>query len=231
MLSKIRAIYTVVEFVVTIVITIIFMYLLGDNHRKARVVWAKMQKYLMGFKMHIDGKIDEEANILIINHQSLIDIVVLEDIHPKDLCWIAKQELADIPIFGHILKAPKMITVKREDKRSMLKLFKDVKDRVKKGRVIAIFPEGTRGEGQRLLKFKDGAKFLSESLKLKIQPVVICGSRRVLDSQNLQAHSGVVKIKFLPSFYPEKDTTWYEDLQINMQKELDIELANNTSYR
>jgi len=51
-----------------------------------------------------------------------------------------------------------MIIIDREDKKSLVKLIKDAKDRLSKGRVIAIFPEGTRGNGKKLLKFKAGAQ-------------------------------------------------------------------------
>ncbi len=231
MLSKIKAILIMFEFIVTVMVVIVLMYIFGKNNRTVRRSWAKMQKYLMGYKIIKNGNIDEEANLIVINHQSLVDIIVLEDLHPKNLSWVTKDEINKLPIFGHIVKAPKMIAVKREDKRSMLKLFKDVKDRVSDNRVVAIFPEGTRGKGDKLLKFKNGTKFLAEKLNLKVQPIVISGSRKVFDSQNMTASCGNIHVKFLPSFYPKKDTTWFEDMQKNMQKELDFELANDTSYR
>ena len=64
----------------------------------------------------------------------MLDIVVLEEIYPKNLCWIAKKEIADLPVIGQIIHIPQMISVERENKRSLIKLVKDAQDRVEKGR-------------------------------------------------------------------------------------------------
>lgn len=220
-----------IHFVITVLITIVFMYIFRTKNRKVRQIWARMQKYLMGYKIIVKGEIDENANILLINHQSLLDVVVLDELHPRDICWIAKEELGRIPLFGHIMIAPRMITVQREDKRSLMKLIKDVKDRLEHKRVIAIFPEGTRSNGDKLLKFKKGAKILSEKFDLIVQPIVVNGSRKVFDSKKMTASSGEIIVNFLPSIKAQKDTTWYEDIRLDMQKVLSDELANDTSHR
>lgn len=231
MLAKTRAIYDFFCFVVTVFGIIALMYMFRKHHRKLRQKWAVLQRFLMGYTIKTKGTIDEEVQMVVINHQSLLDIVVLEEIHPKDLCWIAKKEIENIPLFGHIVKVPYMISVEREDKRSMIKLLKDVKDRVEKGRVIAIFPEGTRSNGDKLLKFKQGAKFLAQKLNLKIMPIVITNSNYILDSKKFIGHTGEITVNYLPSIDPNKDENWYEKMYEDMKKVLNDELANNPSHR
>lgn len=220
-----------IQFVITVLIVIVLMYIFRKKNRFIRQNWAKLQRFLVGYDIQTKGKADLEAKLLIINHQSLLDIVALEDLHPKNLCWVAKKEIEKIPLFGHIIHAPHMISVEREDKSSLLKLLKNAKDRVKKGRVIAIFPEGTRGDGKKLLEFKIGAKFLAQKLNLKVQPVVVSGSKAVLDSQTMQAHSGKITVHFLPSFNPNENKSWYQDMHTDMQRVLSHELSNNSSHR
>ena len=220
MIKRLKTLYIVVEFALTVGIIIILMKIFNKQNRSIRRAWAKMQKYLIGYKLKVIGKPDSDAKLLLINHQSLLDIVVLEDIHPKDLAWVAKREIGEIPFFGKILSVPKMISIDRESKSSLVKLFKDVKDRLSNGRVIAIFPEGTRGRGDKLLKFKIGSKLLAEKLKLKVQPVVIVGSRKVLDSQNLTSQSGEIKVIFLDSVNPNEDKEWYSKIHENMKETL-----------
>ena len=113
-----------------------------------------------------------------------------------------------------------MITIDRESKSSLITLFKDVKDRLSQNRVIAIFPEGTRGRGDKLLKFKDGTKILARKLNLKVQPVVIVGTRKVLDSQNLSCQSGEIKVIYLESINPKDDKEWYSKVHENMKETL-----------
>ena len=220
MIKRLKAIYVSVEFAVSVGIIIVLMALFNKHNRAIRRAWAKMQRYLVGYKIDVVGEVDEDAKLLLINHQSILDIVVLEDIHPKNLAWVAKKEIGKIPFFGKILSLPKMIAIDRESKASLVKLFKDAKDRLKDDRVIAIFPEGTRGKGDRLLKFKSGAKLLAQKLNLKVQPVVIVGSRRVLDSQNLTSQSGEIKVIYLDSLEPSDDKEWYSKVQQNMKETL-----------
>ncbi|WP_331775730.1 lysophospholipid acyltransferase family protein [Sulfurospirillum sp. 1612] len=226
MLSRIKALYIMIQFVITVLITIILMYLFRKSTYKIRQAWAKMQTFLIGFNIVQKGTIDTQADLIMVNHQSLLDITSLEAIYPKDLCWVAKKEIRDIPLFGHILVAPKMIIIDRKDRRSLVKLVKTAKERLKEGRIIAIFPEGTRGRGKKILKFQNGAKFLAEKLKLKVQPVVVVNTRNILDSQNFKAHSGTVIVKFLDLVDPESDPQWYENIKSTMQKELNDELSN-----
>lgn len=224
-LSKIRGFYTVVEFVITVLIVIVLMYIFRNSTHAIRKFWAWMQTYLMGFTIKQTNAPSLEAKLLLLNHQSLIDIVALEKIYPKDLCWVAKKEIQDIPLFGHIINAPRMIAIDRKDKRSLIKVVKIGKERIEEGRVLAMFPEGTRGRGDKLLKFQGGAKFLAEKLDLIVQPAVILGARHILDSKSFDAHSGEVHIIFLDPIDPKLDPNWYENMYITMKERLEIELA------
>lgn len=228
MIDKIRAIFTILQMMITISILIIFMYIFRKNNsKKARYYWSKMQMRLIGIKLEIEGDIDNEADMLIINHQSLLDIVILEYLHQRDLVWVAKKEIFDMFWFGHIVKSTNMIEVERESKASLVKLLKDVKENLKQKRVISIFPEGTRTNGKKLRKFKIGAKLIAEKNNLKVQPIVIVGSRDILDSQEMKHKPGVVKIVFLPTVQAKRKTTWYEDCEKNMGETLNKRINKN----
>lgn len=231
MLAKIRAVWALVQLSITIPVTIALMYLFNSHHRAIRKRWAMLQTSLLGYTLQTQGGIDPEAKLLVINHQSLLDIVVMEALHPGDPCWVAKKEIENIPVFGHIMHPPKMISIDRSDRRSMVKLIKLAKERIEQGRVIAIFPEGTRGKGDKLLKFQEGAKALAEKLHLKVQPVVITGTRNILDSQHFEARGGVVRVRFLDTVDPSADENWYDNLKTTMENTLADELANPSCHR
>jgi 1-acyl-sn-glycerol-3-phosphate acyltransferase len=225
-LQKIKAISIFTQFVITVTIVIFFMTLFPKSHWKIRRIWAKMQKWLIGYELEIAGTPDPEADMLIINHQSLLDIILLEASYPRNIAWVAKKEIADIPFFGKIITLPNNISINREDKKSLLKLFADCKNRLEEGRVIAIFPEGTRGDGKKLAPFKAGTKLIASKLKLKVQPVIVVNSRNVLDSQNFLAKSGKVKLIYLDSFYVKDNKNWFEDVHKLMQDRLNLELQS-----
>jgi len=225
--KKLRALFMIVEIATTITFLIILMYIFRSKTKYFRQKWSALQLKLLGIELQIEGKEDPNAQMQVMNHQSVLDIILFEYLHSQNLAWISKIEIANIPWFGHIVKAPDMILVERESKKSLIKLLKDSKDRLSKGRPLAIFPEGTRTNGKKLLKFKAGARIIAEKFDLTVQPVVIIGTRKILDSQNLTQESGVVKVIYLPTVKAEKSTTWYKDMEENIKVKLEQEFKDD----
>ncbi|HDX6329458.1 lysophospholipid acyltransferase family protein [Campylobacter fetus] len=219
-LSKIKTILYAIELILSIAGVVLFMAIFKDKNRQIRRMWAKLQRFFIGYQLEVVGKPIDEANLIIINHQSVLDIIVMEEIHPANLSWIAKKEIGKIPIIGKILTIPKMIPIDRKDPRSLPKLIKDVKDRVDNNRVIAMFPEGTRSEGDKLLKFQSGAKIIVSKLNLKVQPVLIINSRNILDTKRFKLNSGLLKVIYM-DLIDTSNETWLEETRAKMQALLD----------
>ena len=184
-LSRIRGLFVLIQFSITVAVVITLMYSFRNHTHKIIKYWMKLQIFLLGIKLEIEGNKDESCDMYFMNHQSLLDIIVIEHIHNKDLAWVAKKEISELLFFGHIIKAPRMISIDRENKVGIINLLKDVKDRLSKGRPIAMFPEGTRGDGTSMLKFKSGGSMIANKLGLKVQPVVVINTRAILDSKKL----------------------------------------------
>ena len=149
-----------------------------DNGKKARLkCWVFFS--INRFKVERIGEFDESAQLIVLNHQSVGDIIFLESSHPKNICWIAKKQLGEVPFYGYALTLPEMILIDRQDKGGTLHLLKEVKNRLAQGRPIVIFPEGTRGKGkEKLLPFKSGAKIIAQKFHLKIQPILLIKDRK-----------------------------------------------------
>ncbi|RKV90367.1 MAG: 1-acyl-sn-glycerol-3-phosphate acyltransferase [Campylobacter sp.] len=218
-MSKIRALFFAIEFVISVILVVFFMWLFNDKNRAIRKFWGRSQRFFGGYKLEVIGNFSDEANILLINHQSMLDIIVIEELHPKNVCWIAKAQIGKIPIIGKILSLPKMIAVERENKHSLIKLLSEAKDRVENGRVLAIFPEGTRSQTNKLLPFKGGAKLLVEKLNLKVQPIVIVGSD-AMKVKEFSFKKADIKLFCLDLVDTSKEN-WLEATRESMQKVLD----------
>jgi 1-acyl-sn-glycerol-3-phosphate acyltransferase len=179
--------------------------------------------FFMGAKVKAYGKRDSSANLFLMNHHGIMDIIALEAIENIHLRWVAKKELFDAPWFGYILKNTDMISVNRENKSGLIKLLKDAKETIEvKNRAIAIFPEGTRAKGQKLLKFKAGAKIVANKLNMRVQPIVILGSKNVLNEHIKTGHSGTIEVHYLDAFnVQDAPKDWYENLQNSMQEYID----------
>ena len=198
----------------------------------AQKIGAWVIRLLIFIPVKIKGKQDPDVQMLVLNHQSDVDIGVMETITLKDLAWVAKKELFDVPFFGLMLKLPKDIAVERDSKSALVKLIKDAKERLDDGRIITIFPEGTRSSGKKMLPFKAGAQMLANKYSLRVQPLVLINTAHSYNSKTKQYNPGRVTVVYMDAFDVDKrDKDWYKNLRNSMQKVYDDELANISGHR
>ncbi len=191
----------------------------------ARKIPAWIIRLTTFFSTDIKGEEDPATQMFLINHQSDLDIGVMETITSKDLAWVAKKALFDVPFFGLAMSLPEDIEIERESKTSLVKLLKAAKDRLKKGRTIAIFPEGTRSRGGKMLPFKMGAKVIADKYQLRVQPVVLVETASCYDIKRFYYKPKTIKVVFLDSFIASKeDKEWLSNTRKKMQEVYDKEL-------
>lgn len=213
--------YVYVFLVVPFIIAL--MYIFPKHQRMFRHWCGKWFMALFRIKVRLEGVFEPDVQAVILNHQSYLDVIFLEAFYPGDLCWVAKKELGEPFLLGHALKAPKMILVDREDKRSLVTLFKLAKSRLEDKRILAIFPEGTRNKGEEeFLPFKNGAKLLIEKYHLRYQPIVTVNTRKFFDIGKLLVGGGEALFvamparDFVPTSKEHTESDWYEDLRLQM---------------
>lgn len=228
-MARIRGIILLIQFSITVAITVVLMYMFKNHTHKVIKAWMSFQMFVLGIKLETEGKLDESCDMLLMNHQSLLDIIVIEYIHSRDLAWVAKKEISDLFFFGHIIKAPRMISIDRENKAGIINLLKEAKDRLDKGRPIAMFPEGTRSDGKSMGSFKPGAKMVANKYNLKVQPIILFNTRNIVDSKTLKASPGVVKVIYLDPVQASKESTWFEDTEVKMKEVFNKEYKNYVS--
>ena len=217
----------------TAVFMIPALMLLGK--RKGTIVHHinRLTLFMMGGKLEQVGTMDTTANLYVMNHQGIVDIIGLEALQNNHLRWVAKKELFDAIWFGNLLRHGEMISLDRANKAGLIKLIKDVKESKEVyHRPVAIFPEGTRTGDQPLLNFKQGTNLIAKKLELRVQPIVITGSKWVLNEHIRTGHNGTVKYEFLPAFDVKRDDKeWFDTLRVDMQKVIDDEFNNNHRSR
>jgi 1-acyl-sn-glycerol-3-phosphate acyltransferase len=172
-LRKIRGLIVFIQFSISVAIVVFFMYLFRNHTHKVIKIWMKIQMFFLGIKLEIEGNLDESCDLILINHQSMLDIIVMEHLHSRNIAWVAKKEITDLFFFGHIIKAPRMISIDRENKAGLIHLLSEAKDRLSKGRPIAMFPEGRMYYDDTIGPFKWGAAILAEETNTPIIPFAI----------------------------------------------------------
>jgi len=193
------------------------------NELKYRKKVSKQLINLIAKEVIIEGEIDKSANLIIGNHTHNLDIALIESIYDEKIIWVAKKELGEIPIIKYMLTKTDMILIDRKNKRSVLQMIKEVKERIDKGYKVAIFPEGTRNKTDptKMLPWKKGIKALAEKLNPKIQPFVIINLPFAFKDNLIEKQR--IKVIFLESFYPEEKPNWFEEVREKMQQILDKE--------
>lgn len=222
--KRIKAALYSVFFILTVLFVILCFSFTNEQTKiwKIRRIWAKIQLKATGVRVEFVGELNPEATMILMNHQSMLDIIALEAFYPKNLAWIAKKELKELPIFKQTMIKPKLLCVDRKNPRSLITLLKEAKERLSEGRVLAIFPDGTRSKTDKILKFQVGAKVLADKLSLKVQPLLIVDSAKLLDSKEFTLNGGVLKIICL-DLVDLSDEKWLEKTHDLMQKRLDEE--------
>lgn len=218
--TKFRGILTTLSIAVGLAVIMFFMkFVFRKNNSRFARTFCRVFFPLNRFKLEIYGAFDESADILMLNHQSVVDIIFLEALHPQNICWVAKKQLGEIPFYGYALRGPEMILIDREDKASLIYLLKEAKKKLQEGRPLVIFPEGTRCKDERkFLPFKSGAKVLTEKYNLKVQPIVLVNSSKLYNTSPFETKGSEARIIALESFTPEKGSNWYEKLEEQMQE-------------
>ncbi|MFT7003932.1 MAG: 1-acyl-sn-glycerol-3-phosphate acyltransferase [Sulfurimonas sp.] len=143
-----------------------------------RQSYANRTLEFMNIEVQLIGEVPKQNKALYaINHRSLLDIIVMEHIfskHNKSGTWIAKQELFDA-FYGDFFRYSGCISVDLENRKGLLKFFKEIKKTLSKidDFNIYIFPEGERNKENGLLEFQSGAQKIAKANNLDVVPVFI----------------------------------------------------------
>jgi len=166
----------------------------------------------VGLKYEVKGELDEDTDLIIANHQSMMDIFLLESHVGKEIRFVGRKGIMDVWPVGLVVRAIGHITIDRNDRRSGVKLLKEVK--AKKGKKVVIFPEGTRSLTGEIQTFEAGAKIVAEKLGLKVQPIVIKDLREYYSESAKHSKKGTVHLEILPPV--ELKEGWFEQCRSDM---------------
>lgn len=176
-------------------------------------LWARLLLFTAGARVRWHGleqlRRDAPA-VYIANHLSIVDVWIMLVLVPPSTRFVAKQELFRIPIFGWALAASGFIPVNRKSRAEAVRTLAEAGARIRAGRSVVLFPEGTRSRDGRLAPFKRGAFHLALSAGVPVVPVAITGSFQVMPAGTLAVRPGPVDVFVEPAvdvarFAPDDD--------------------------
>jgi 1-acyl-sn-glycerol-3-phosphate acyltransferase len=151
---SIRFPLVILHIVIGLIILIFFpsnVYNLKPMHHKISYYWMKVLVKLFGLNIIKYGEIDLSAKSYVSNHVSFFDIIIMNSLIPSN--FIAKSEIKNWPIIGHLAAKTGTIFIKRGDASDNDNVINIIKKYISLNKKVFIFPEGRIGDGKNIKKF------------------------------------------------------------------------------
>ena len=158
----------------------------GDFVRILTGAWARHVLWVVGARVTVrsEGPAPRERVLCVVsNHQGFADIPVAVGYVPRKVGFIAKQELTRLPVLSWWMRAMDCVFLKRTSAQHALRVIRRAVERMKGGRSMIVFPEGTRSRSRRMRSFKAGSMKLPKDAGAAVLPVTIDGTYRVFEEE------------------------------------------------
>ncbi len=139
--------------------------------------WARFNLWWLNKTCKIDYRVKGIENIpasnglIFCKHQSTWETLALQNIFPPQV-WLLKREILYIPVFGWGMKMLDPIAIDRsKGTKALRQLITEGTKRLKRGRWVVIFPEGTRMKPGQEGKYHKGGAMLAERSGYPVVPV------------------------------------------------------------
>jgi len=192
-------------FLVTIIVIFPVLLVVTSSDRfypvffKIARAWAKTIMFLMGFipKYEYEQQLEcDKSYMLIANHTSMIDVMLMLAVTKNPFVFVGKKELAKIPIFGFFYKRT-CILVDRTSQKSRKEVYYRAQQRLLDGVSICIFPEGKVPDDESIVldKFQNGAFGLAIEHKIPIVPISFYDCKKRFSYTFFSGGPGVLRAK------------------------------------
>jgi 1-acyl-sn-glycerol-3-phosphate acyltransferase len=184
-------------------------YAIRDEWRSQRYFigvsrwWMNVWLSLIGCSVGIYGRQNFKAGntyVVVFNHNALLDVPLSAPYVPGANRTIAKSSFAKVPIFGWYYSKGSVL-VDRQNEQSRVKSYEAMKNTLKAGIHMCIYPEGTRNRtGKPLKQFYDGAFKLAVDCEKDIIPCIISGTTKAMPiTETFYLLPQPLKLEFLPA--------------------------------
>ena len=181
-----------------------------------------------------DNFLNQKGGFLVApNHLSMMDVLFDVALSDRPLTFVAKIEAKKMPFIGSILTAMDGLFLDRNDLRQNAIIMREVGKRFSEGKIIVIYPEGTRQKNHRapLLPFHPGTFKVAAKAGVPILPIAEYGTFRLFDIHH-DYRQNLVQMTFFPPVMPEEYTKASSpevaamiqqkvQIEVNRQRELD----------
>ncbi len=211
LLRKLHGLYSALVFVVVALLLLCPLLIVAPGLPLRRAIgrftvraWLLLS--FIPFRVRGLENLPEERTLVICNHASYLDGLLLTAALPARFTFLVQHGAADWPYVGRVIRRMGVSFVNRGSPREAAKATKALIDRVKAGESFAIFPEGTFRAAPLLLPFQPGAFVIAARSGAKIVPAVIRGSRTLLGEGARLCSWAPIEIECFPAMQASDDS-------------------------
>jgi 1-acyl-sn-glycerol-3-phosphate acyltransferase len=154
------------------VVLLLFPHL-DREAREARIGrWSAKMFRRLGIRLAIEGAFRPGAKLLVANHVSWLDILAVHAACPEAR-FVSKAEVRHWPLVNRLVDAARTLYLQRERTRDALRVVHEMAAAMQAGDTVAVFPEGTTGDGRELLPFHANLLQAAISTATPVQPLAL----------------------------------------------------------
>ena len=132
--------------------------------------WSRQMLSIMGVELVVRGNPPGHGPVLLVaNHISWLDILVMDAAQPAR--FVSKSDVRSWPLLGSLVTGAGTLYIERENRRDAMRVVHQMADSLRAGDILAVFPEGTTGDGQTLLPFHANLIQAAISVNAPVLPV------------------------------------------------------------
>lgn len=169
--------------------------------RRSSTRWlARLWLVLACLRLRVEGleHLPEGSCVLVANHSSYLDGVVMTAGLPPRFSFVVKREATDMPVMGFLLRRIGSEFVDRHSAGGRQRGARRVMQRAGLGHSLVFFPEGTFDSVVGLKRFHIGAFVAAARGGVPLVPAVILGARRSMPNGAIVPMPGTIRVEILP---------------------------------
>jgi 1-acyl-sn-glycerol-3-phosphate acyltransferase len=193
-------------FALAVLFTLLIALFVPGNERRQHLaaLACKAVFVLAGVKVEVAGMANLPADhcIIVANHASYVDGVLLKGYLPGRFNFVIKGELRDIAIAHFLLRRAGAKFVERTETSGSARDARQIVKAAQDGESLAFFPEGTFLEEPGVGHFRPGAFVAAVRGELPVVPIAISGTRYMMPSGRMLPRPNLLRIEILPAITP-----------------------------
>jgi 1-acyl-sn-glycerol-3-phosphate acyltransferase len=177
----------------------LFIYALVPEFLMRFIVWILIHSVYRLRKVGLERIPDEGAAIIVCNHVSYVDALVISAGCRRPIRWVMTHQIFKIPVLSFVFRTAKAIPIApaHEDAAMLERAYEAIARELADGQLIGIFPEGKLTSDGEMNEFRSGIVKILERTPVPVIPMALSGLWRSLFSRNR------AKLRHLTKVFPK----------------------------